>query len=195
MTPRQRVLSAIAHEEPERVPVDLGATPSSGISAIAYGRLKRHLGIETGHNRVYDVVQQLSEPEDDILERFGIDAVDLGRTFNAGADDWYEVTLFDGSRAEYPNWFRPDPTPDGGWKSHAPDGTDGKQQAPVAQPAGRGQVRKQTLGLNSRSQGREASVAPVERQPGSHHQAVGIAIWGPRLCYSFHRKGAVNVTS
>lgn len=124
MTPRQRVLYAIAHEEPERVPVDLGATPSSGISAIAYGRLKRHLGIETGHNRVYDVVQQLSEPEDDILERFGIDAVDLGRTFNAGADDWYEVTLFDGSRAEYPNWFRPDPTPDGGWKSHAPDGTE-----------------------------------------------------------------------
>jgi hypothetical protein len=57
MTPRQRVLSA-----------------------IAYGRLKRHLGIETGHNRVYDVVQQLSQPEDDILERFGIDAVDLGRT-------------------------------------------------------------------------------------------------------------------
>ena len=124
MTPRQRVLSAIAHEEPGRVPVDLGATPSSGISAIAYGRLKRHLGIETGHNRVYDVVQQLAQPEDDILENFGIDAVDLGRTFNTGADDWYEVTLFDGSTAEYPSWFRPDPTPGGGWKSHAPDGTE-----------------------------------------------------------------------
>ena len=45
MTSRERVLAAIAHREPDRVPVDLGATPSSGISAIAYGRLRRHLGL------------------------------------------------------------------------------------------------------------------------------------------------------
>ena len=56
MTPRERILSAISHKEPDRVPVDLGATPSSGISAIAYGNLKRHLGSKSGHNRVYDVV-------------------------------------------------------------------------------------------------------------------------------------------
>ena len=43
MTPRQRVLASIEHREPDRVPVDLGATPSSGISAIAYGGLKRQL--------------------------------------------------------------------------------------------------------------------------------------------------------
>ena len=88
MTSRERILSAIAHEEPDRVPVDLGATPSSGISAVAYGQLKRHLGIKGGHTRVYDVVQQLAQPENGILERFGIDAVDLGRTFNTSADDW-----------------------------------------------------------------------------------------------------------
>ena len=44
MTSRERILAAIDHREPDRVPVDLGATPSSGISAIAYGKLKRHLG-------------------------------------------------------------------------------------------------------------------------------------------------------
>ena len=89
MTSRERVLAAIAHREPDRVPVDLGATPSSGISAIAYGRLKRHLGLTGGHTRVYDVVQQLAQPEDEILDRFRIDAVDLGRTFDARDDDWY----------------------------------------------------------------------------------------------------------
>ena len=124
MTSRERILSAIAHQEPDRVPVDLGATPSSGISAIGYGQLKRHLGIDGGHTRVYDVVQQLAQPEDEILDRFGIDAVDLGRTFNTSGDDWYEVKLFDGSAAQYPRWFRPDPTPDGGWRSHAADGTE-----------------------------------------------------------------------
>jgi len=106
------------------VPVDMGATPSSGISAIAYGALKRHLGIEGGHNRVYDVVQQLAQPEDEILDRFGIDAVDLGRTFNTDAEAWYEVKLFDGNTAEYPAWFRPDAAPGGGWRAHAADGTE-----------------------------------------------------------------------
>ena len=124
MTSRERVLAAIAHREPDRVPVDLGATPSSGISAIAYGNLKRHLGIHRGQTRVYDVVQQLAEPEEDILDRFHIDAVDLGRTFNTPADDWRPVTLYDGSTAAYPRWFQPEPTAEGGWRARAPDGVE-----------------------------------------------------------------------
>jgi uroporphyrinogen decarboxylase len=38
MTSRERILMAINHREPDRVPVDLGATPSSGISAIGYDK-------------------------------------------------------------------------------------------------------------------------------------------------------------
>jgi uroporphyrinogen decarboxylase len=68
MTSRERVLAAIEHRQPDRVPVDLGATPSSGISAIADGNLKRHLGITTGHTQIYDVVQQLAQPEGAVLE-------------------------------------------------------------------------------------------------------------------------------
>jgi uroporphyrinogen decarboxylase len=124
MTPRERILAAIAHRQPDAVPVDLGATPSSGISALAYGRLKKHLGIAGGHTRIYDVVQQLAQPEDVILDRCGIDVVDLGRTFNTHAADWYDIRLADGSGAQYPVWFRPQPTPDGGWKAYAPDGTE-----------------------------------------------------------------------
>ena len=124
MTPRERILATIRHQEPDRVPLDMGATPSSGISAIAYGRLKKHLGITTGHNRVYDVVQQLAQPEDEILDRFGIDVVDLGRTFDAKDSDWYDVKLFDGSDAQYPAWFHPTAAPDGGWRAYAPDGTE-----------------------------------------------------------------------
>lgn len=123
MTSRERVLAAIEHREPDRVPVDLGATPSSGISAIAYGHLKRHLGITTGRTRVYDVVQQLAQPEDDILDRFGIDAIDLGRAFNQGDDAWYDVPLCDGQPAQYPAWFHPERQPDGSWIARHADGT------------------------------------------------------------------------
>jgi uroporphyrinogen decarboxylase len=115
MTSRERIFATIAHQQPDRVPIDLGATPSSGISAIAYGRLKRHLGIASGHNRVYDVVQQLSQPEEEILNRFNIDVVDIGRTFNTSNEDWCGTTLFDGSQAQYPTWFHPTPTAEGGF--------------------------------------------------------------------------------
>jgi uroporphyrinogen decarboxylase len=124
MTSRERVLAAIAHSEPDRVPIDMGATPSSGISAIAYGRLTKHLGLNGEQTRVYDVVQQLAQVEDPVLDRFRIDAVDLGRTFNTRPDDWRQVTLFDGSNAFYPKWFQPQPTPEGGWRALDAEGTE-----------------------------------------------------------------------
>jgi uroporphyrinogen decarboxylase len=122
-TSRDRVLAAIAHREPTRVPIDLGATPSSGISAIAYNNLKQHLNITEGHTRVYDVVQQLAQPEDVILDRFGIDTVDIGRTFNRQDDDWYDITLADGSAAQYPTWFHPTQQADSSWTAQHADGT------------------------------------------------------------------------
>lgn len=64
MTSRERVLAAIDHLEPDRVPIDCGAMRSTGIQAIAYNRLKKHLGIDQGHTRTFDMIQQLAEPED-----------------------------------------------------------------------------------------------------------------------------------
>lgn len=123
MNSRERVFAAIEHRQPDRVPVDLGATPSSGISAIAYGHLKKHLGMTRGHTRIYDVVQQLAQPEDSILDRFQIDPVDVGRAFNAEDLDWYDTILADGQRAQYPAWFHPEMVPDGSWVARASDGT------------------------------------------------------------------------
>lgn len=124
MTSRERILAAIEHRQPDRVPVDLGATPSSGISATAYGNLKRHLGITQGHTRLYDVVQQLAQPEEVILDRFGIDVLDVGRTFNTRDSDWYDIKLADGQTAQYPVWFHPEKQADGSYIARHKDGTD-----------------------------------------------------------------------
>ena len=67
MNARERVLAAIEHREPDRVPIDLGSTPSSGISAIAYGNLKKHLGITEGHTRIYDLMPDLIEAGYDVI--------------------------------------------------------------------------------------------------------------------------------
>lgn len=122
MTSRARVLAAIRHQQPDRVPIDLGGTPSSGISAIAYHNLKQHLGITDGHTRVYDVVQQLAQPEDATLDRFGIDAVDIGRAFNTEDSDWADFALPQGITVQFPAWFKPVQQPNGAWDAFAPDG-------------------------------------------------------------------------
>jgi len=106
MTRRERVLEAIAHRETDRVPVDLGGMRSTGITAIAYGRLKKHLGITGGRTLVYDVVQQLAQPEQAILDFSGTDVVDLGRAFLDRDEDWQPFTLPDGSEAFIPAPFR-----------------------------------------------------------------------------------------
>lgn len=122
MTSRERVMAAINHQQPDYVPLDLGATPSSGISAIAYNNLKKHLGIGSGHTRIYDVVQQVVYPEQEILDRFGVDVIDIGRVFNEKDEDWYDVELSDGSLGQYPVWFRPERRKDGSWVAYDKEG-------------------------------------------------------------------------
>jgi uroporphyrinogen decarboxylase len=121
MTSRERILAAVEHREPDKVPLDLGATPSSGISAIGYNNLKKHLGITEGRTLIYDVVQQLAQPEDIILDKFGVDVIDVGRTFNDKDEDWAPMTLADGSTAYYPEWFKPVLADDGTWYAYDGD--------------------------------------------------------------------------
>lgn len=100
-------MASVNHIQPDYVPLDLGGTPSSGISAIAYNNLKKHLNLTDGHTRIYDVVQQVVQPEQNILDMFGVDVIDIGRVFNEKDEDWYDVTLADGSVGQYPTWFKP----------------------------------------------------------------------------------------
>ena len=122
MLSRKRVTDAIEHKQPDKVPVDLGSTPSSGISAIAYNNLKKHLGIKDGDTKIYDVVQQVVQVEDSIIDRFGVDVIDIGRAFNEYESDWYDVTLADGSPAKYPHWFKPEKLEDGSYSVTDRDG-------------------------------------------------------------------------
>jgi uroporphyrinogen decarboxylase len=115
MTSRERVLAAIAHREPDKVPIDLGAMRSTGITAVAYGNLKRYLGLSGGSTDIYDVVQQLAQPEDPILDYFEADVIDLGRAFLGAAQDWKDFTLPDGSAARIPAYAGLETDGEGGW--------------------------------------------------------------------------------
>ena len=122
MTSRERILTALQHKQPDRVPVDFGATPSSGISAIAYTRLVKHLGMDHARTQVYDTVQELARPSEEVLNLFRADALDIHRAFDAEDHNWYPIALADGSAAEYPVWTKVSPQPDGSFHFYGTEG-------------------------------------------------------------------------
>ena len=123
MNSRERVLAAMNFQQPDRVPIDFGAYHSSSIMGIAYARLRDYLGLPKKPVKIYDMPQQLAIIDDDVLERFNVDTIELGRGFNNDDADWKEWVLPDGTECLIPKWISPVLDDEGSWLIHAPDGT------------------------------------------------------------------------
>lgn len=108
MNARERVLAALNHQEPDRVPICFSGHRSSGIMAIAYARLRDYLGLPKKPIRVYDPVQQLAIVDPDVLDLFGVDTIELGRAFALEDKWWEEWVLPDGTPCLMPAWVRPE---------------------------------------------------------------------------------------
>jgi uroporphyrinogen decarboxylase len=107
MNPRQRVMESMNHREPDRVPIDFSGHRSSGIHAIAYRRLRDHLGLPKKPIRVYDPIQQMAIVDEDVLQLFKVDTIELGRAFALEDSAWADWTLPDGSACQMPAWALP----------------------------------------------------------------------------------------
>jgi uroporphyrinogen decarboxylase len=101
------VLAALEHREPDRVPIDLSGHRSSGIAALLYPRLRALLGLPPAPVRVYDPIQQLAIVHQDVLERFGVDTLEMGRAFAVEDRHWRQWPLPDGTPAFMPAWAAP----------------------------------------------------------------------------------------
>ena len=108
MNSRERVLAALNHREPDRVPIDCSGHRSSGIAAVAYARLRDFLGLPPKPIRVYDSVQQLAIVDEDMLQRFRVDTIELGRAFAREDKCWTDWTLPDSTPCLIPVWALPE---------------------------------------------------------------------------------------
>jgi uroporphyrinogen decarboxylase len=54
LTSRERVLTALAHEEPDRVPIVIGVSNATGIKMAPYRELKRIIGVDAPETYMYD---------------------------------------------------------------------------------------------------------------------------------------------
>lgn len=73
MNSRQRLLTTLNHQEPDCVPFDLGSTQVTGIHVIAYRGLRTVLGLPSIEPTICDEIQGLALPDDDIIDRLGVD--------------------------------------------------------------------------------------------------------------------------
>ncbi len=73
MTSRERVLCALRHQEPDRVPFDLGSTKTTGIHRDAYARLRPALGLPAREPEIFDLSQQLALVDEDALRALRVD--------------------------------------------------------------------------------------------------------------------------
>jgi len=83
MKPRERLLIALNHREPDRVPIDLGGTPTSTISVGAHDRLKAQLGIRSA-TRIMSPIFLTAYPDEEVLRRFGVDVKMVAANSPAG---------------------------------------------------------------------------------------------------------------
>ena len=85
MMSRERVLAALNHQEPDRIPIDLGSTQVTGIHVIAARGLRDVLGLPPVEPVLCDTIQQLALPEDDLLRRLDVDTRGL---FPLNSHNW-----------------------------------------------------------------------------------------------------------
>jgi len=78
MTSRERVWAAVNHQEPDRVPLDIGGGGSTTLVVEAYQRLEAHWGLPRREPRTMSKAFRLATLDEDTLVRLGSDTRALG---------------------------------------------------------------------------------------------------------------------
>jgi uroporphyrinogen decarboxylase len=89
-THRERILAALNHEEPDRVPIDFGGAEFTTITLAGYERLKKYLGVTTPTDPM-SIIHSVAHPAEEILERFGVDTRNVQPgPYEGGRDQWID---------------------------------------------------------------------------------------------------------
>jgi uroporphyrinogen decarboxylase len=73
MNSYERVLTALRHQEPDRIPFDLDGCCLTGMNVNCYKGLRRFLGLPEKEPRIYDLTQQLAKVDEDVLNLLKVD--------------------------------------------------------------------------------------------------------------------------
>ncbi len=100
MTSKERVLAALSHKEPDRVPVDFGSTAVTGLHVKIVGLLRSHFGLAPGPVKVHEPYQMLGLVEEDLKQALDLDFDGVfppETMFGFRNEDWKPWRLDDGT--------------------------------------------------------------------------------------------------
>jgi hypothetical protein len=109
MNSRERLLAALNHQQPDRVPVDFGSTAVTGIHVSALTRLRRAvLGAGDYRVKVIEPYQMLGEVDEELRKALGIDVIGIAprkTLFGFENKNFKPFTMFDGTEVLVPENF------------------------------------------------------------------------------------------
>jgi len=82
MNSKERVITTLNHQQPDRIAVDFGATPVTGIHVLAIENLRKHYGLERKPIRVIEPYQMLGEIDQELMYILGVDVIGLSPSNN-----------------------------------------------------------------------------------------------------------------
>jgi hypothetical protein len=114
MTSCERIEAALSHAEPDLVPLDLGAAPTTGMHVDSVYLLRQALELDAPGTpvRVAEPFQMLGEIQPDLIEALGVDVIGVGppaNFFGFAQDDWKPWTTFGGTPVLVPGLFSTEP--------------------------------------------------------------------------------------
>ncbi|MFW6370959.1 MAG: uroporphyrinogen decarboxylase family protein [Bacteroidota bacterium] len=108
MTSKERLKQTLNHESPDKIVIDFGSTPVSGIHVLTIERLRDYYGLPRKPIKITDPFQMLGEIEDDLAEILGIDIIGLSpkqNMFGIAQENWKEFKTFWGQTVLVPGEF------------------------------------------------------------------------------------------
>jgi hypothetical protein len=108
MTSKQRVVAALKHQQPDRIPVDFGGTAVTGVHVRIVAGLRDHYGLDRRPVKVHEPYQMLGFIEEDLKQVLGIDVEGVcpeETMFGFRNDGWRPWRLNDGLGILVPERF------------------------------------------------------------------------------------------
>jgi hypothetical protein len=117
-TSRERVAATLAHEAPDRVPLDLGGSVVTGMHVSSVYALRQALQLDPPGTpvKVIEPFQMLGEVSPDLQDALGVDVVELSSPttmFGFAKAGWKPWRLADGTPLLVPGAMNTEPDPDG----------------------------------------------------------------------------------
>jgi len=107
-TSRQNFKATVNHKQPDRIVVDFGATPVTGIHAVIVGKLRDYYGLEKKPVKIIEPYQMLGELDADLVREMDIDIIGISgekNMFGIGNRNWKLHKTFWGQEVLFPGEF------------------------------------------------------------------------------------------